>query len=603
MRLFVNRARHSDPAFALTPKNVGAVAEICRRVGGIPLAIELAAARVGMLSVVQIAQRLEDSLMFLSAGVRTAPPRHRTLKGTLDWSYRLLGEPERKLFGRLSVFAGSWTLDAAEMVGVGDGIEKAEVLTLLAGLVDKSLVIADAGSEGAARYRMLEPVRQYGLEKLDEIGEAEAVLGRHAALFLALAEQAAPELRGARQVPWLERLGTEEDNLRAAMAWLLKKARVEEAVRLGWALWRFWRLKGHLTEGRRCMEEALARGATMPAASRAMALFVAGTMASFQADYRSAQPLLEESLALFRELGDTRGVAYALGSAGIVAVGQNRLQRGIALFGESTDLLLKVGDRWGAAYMTLFSGAGWLRGRDHARAERLAERGLALSREAGDRHSTSIALYILARLARAKRDHERATHLFKEGLKLSAEIEDETIIAYCLEGLADVAGAEGRVVRAVRLWGAAEALLVKIEIAAYVYAPDRSLYQKCQVAARDTLGEKAYAAAWVEGQAMTFGQAIEYALSEKEFAPPTTPLLEEPQTDKPPVTLTRREKEIATLLARGLTNRQIASELSISVYTVATHVRRILKKLGLSSRAQVAAWIAETSADQGSKSR
>jgi tetratricopeptide (TPR) repeat protein len=321
---------------------------------------------------------------------------------------------------------------------------------------------------------MLEPVRQYARERLEVSGKADAVRGRHAEFFLALAERAAPELKGPRQVVWLKVLDREQDDLRTAMAWLLGKGEVEAAVRFGWALWRFWRLNSRLTEGRRRMEEALARGSTMPAGSRARALFIAGTMAEFQGDRWSAQPLLEESLKLFRELGDKQGAAYALGSAGLVAVGQERHEEGIALFEESVDLILEVDDRWAAAFLTLFSGVGWLRRGDHAQAKRLAERGLAFSRETGDRHGTSIALYLLAGLALAKRDYERATRLFEEGLELSAEVEDEAIIAYSLKGLANVAGAEGREVRAAHLWGAAETLLKKIEAAAPVYAPDPS---------------------------------------------------------------------------------------------------------------------------------
>src|SRR5829696_3881695 len=366
VRLFVERARYRNPSFVLTPRNVQAVAEVCRRLDGIPLAIELAAARMGVLCAGQIAKRLDDSLGLLTAAGRMTDPRHGTLRGTLDWSFELLSEPERELFGRLSVFAGGWTLEAAEAVGgVGGGVDEGNVLDLLSKLVDKSLVVADAGAqqqeEGASRYRMLEPVRQYARERLEESGQADAVRSRHAAWFLALAERAGPELRGPRQVVWLKRLDTGQDNVRAAMVWLLGKGESETATRIGWALWQFCRMHGHFTEGRRWMEETLAKGVTMPASARAKALYVSGTMADGQADHRAAEPLLEESVALFRELGDKLGSALALSSAGLVAVGQGRHERGIVLFQEAVDLLLEIGERWCASVNLSFSAVGWFR--------------------------------------------------------------------------------------------------------------------------------------------------------------------------------------------------------------------------------------------------
>ena len=267
MRLFVDRARQRDTAFGLGSRNARAVADICRRVDGIPLAIELACARIGVLSPEQIAQRLKNSLKLLTGGDRMATPRHQTLKGTLDWSYELLDEPERKLFERLSVFMGGWTLEAAETVGTGDGVEEEDILELLSRLVDKSLVVAEA-VEGEARYRMLEPIRQYGLEQLEQRGNADAARRRHAAFFLALAEESEPELRGPQQGEWLERLEMEHDNLRAALSWALgQEEETELELRLGGALGEFWHLRGYLSEGRRWLQAGLAKGeATLTAA-------------------------------------------------------------------------------------------------------------------------------------------------------------------------------------------------------------------------------------------------------------------------------------------------------------------------------------------------
>jgi len=223
-RLFVERARGRDPYFSLSLQNARAVAEICKMLEGIPLAIELAAARVGTLSVKQISERLEGSLELLTRGGRTAVPRHRTLKGALDWSYDLLFESERKVFRRLSVFARGWTLEASEAVGVGGGVEEGEVLGFLSGLVEKSLVVAKSSGEGGVRYRLLEPVRQYALEKLKESGEAEAAKRAHAQYFLAMAEEAEPELLGPRETEWYDCLEEEHDNIRVALSWLLDGA-------------------------------------------------------------------------------------------------------------------------------------------------------------------------------------------------------------------------------------------------------------------------------------------------------------------------------------------------------------------------------------------
>ena len=586
-RLFLERTAAVKPTFALTEPNARAVAQICYRLDGIPLAIELAAARTKVLSVEQIADRLEDAFGLLSAGGRTAVPRHRTLHATMDWSHELLPEEERELFRRLSVFAGGFTLEAVESVCAGEDLERDEVLDLLSHVVDKSLIMMRE-ENGEARYRLLETVRQYGGEKLSESGEEGQVRERHAAYYLVLAEEAEPELNGEGQVAWLERFEREHDNLRAAISWSLERSNLEDVARFGWALWLFWWIHGHLAEGRRSMERVLSAesSAFIPASTRAKVLFVGGTMACGQGDNRSAEPLLEESAALYRELGDRRGVAYALGSAAVVAITQERFERGIACSEEATDLFLEVGDRWGAAPMLGCSAVGWLNKGDHRHARSLAERGLALCRETGDKHGTSIALFTLARVAQAERDHERARDLFEEGLSVSAELGNQADIVRCLEGLAAIAGAEGSIVRAARLWGAAGALLEKIE-AMYTYVPDRSLHQRQVAAARTRLDEEAFEAAWAEGRTMTPEQAIEYAL-EQEAAPEAAAI---PETY--PAELSTREVEVLCLVAAGLTNAEVAEKLFLSSRTVDWHLGSIYRKLGLHSRAEATRFAAE----------
>jgi DNA-binding CsgD family transcriptional regulator len=427
------------------------------------------------------------------------------------------------------------------------------------------------------RYRLLETIRQYGQEKLSESGEAKQVREQHAGYYAALAEEAEPELKGERQVAWLERFELDHDNLRAAISWSLEQCNLQGAAQLGWALWLYWWIRGHFAEGRRWMEEALAKGSVMPTPARAQALFVAGTMACGQGDHRSAEPLLEESAALFRELGDARGVAHALGSAAVVAITQERYERGIVYSEEATELFLEVGDKWGAAPMLGCSAVGWLNKGDHRRARSLAERGLALCRETGDKHGTSIALLTLAGVAQAERDYEHARDLFEEGLTVSADLGNEADIVHCLEGLATVAGAEGRIVRAARLWGAAEALLEKIE-AVYTYVPDRSI-NRSQVAARSQIDEAAWEAAWAGGRTMSLDQAVEYVLEQEEPSPePAAP-------GSYPAGLSAREVEVLRLVAQGMTSALVADELFISLNTVNRHLNSIYGKLGVNSRA------------------
>jgi non-specific serine/threonine protein kinase len=398
-----------------------------------------------------------------------------------------------------------------------------------------------------------------------------------------LAEEAEPELKGGRQVAWLERLEIEHDNLRAAMRWLLDRGESEEAARLGWALWLFWGIRANFAEGRRSMERALsAEGSEdMPVSARAKALYVEAMMANYQGDHGSAESLAVESLRLFRELNDKLGSAYALSNAGFAANGQGQHRRAITLIEESVDLFLEEGEEWGAAIELGFLAVSWRDQGDHGRAKSLAERGLALSRQVGERQAISAALYTLATLAQAERDQERARDLLEEGLELSAELGNDADVAHCFDGLAAVAAAEGMMVRAARLWGAEEALLEKMEAAVYTYVPDRSLH-RCQVeAARARLGEEAFEAAWAEGRSLSIEQATAYALD-----PATTPETDSPKTY--PAGLSAREIEILRLVAGGLTNVEVAERLFLSSRTVDWHLSSVYRKLGLHSRTEAA---------------
>jgi ATP/maltotriose-dependent transcriptional regulator MalT len=307
-------------------------------------------------------------------------------------------------------------------------------------------------------------------------------------------------------------------------------------------------------------------------------------MACGQGDSRTAEPLLEESVALFRELGNGRGVAYALGSAAVLAITQEHYERGIDYAGEATGIFLEEGDKWGAAPMLGCSAVGWLNLGDYGRAKSLAERGLALCRETGDKHGTSIALCTLAGVAQAEREYARARELFEEGLAVSAELGNEADIVHCLDGLASVAGAEGRVARAARLWGAAEALLKEIE-AVYAYVPDRSRHRS-QLAARSLMDEAAWEVAWEEGRTMTAEQAIAYALNHS--ATPETATVE-----TYPAGLSTREADVLRLVATGLTNAEAAGKLFLSSRTVEWYLSSIYRKLGLHSRTEATRFAVE----------
>jgi predicted ATPase/DNA-binding SARP family transcriptional activator/DNA-binding CsgD family transcriptional regulator len=631
VRLFVERAWHRNPAFTLTQRNAKAVAEVCRKLEGIPLAIELAAARVGTLSIEQMTRRLEDSLKLLAADDRTAPPKRRTLRGTLDWSHELLSELERKLFARLAVFAGGWTLEAAEIVGRGDGIEEGEVLDLLSKLVEKSLVMTDSTDAFEIRYRMLEPVRQYGREKLGERGETEAVRRQHAAYFLTLAEDAEPELLGPEQTRWLERLETEHDNLRAALGWSLGRGD-KLGLRLAGALSRFWYIRGYLSEGRRWLEEGLAVGSGMELSpERAKALAGAGWLAEALGDYEWARAAHEESLGIYRQLGDEKGVASSLANLGRVALFQGDQERASELLEESLALLRESRNEWELSRVLTSFGIIADRQGDHERAAALFEEALSLHRNVGDVRGVAVSLNNLGFAMLSRGDGERAMTLFEEALardrenrdaegiacslvnlglaalirgKLGRaaklleeslavlqEVQNKQTMVECLEAMAAVAGARRQTRRAARLWGATQAVRENIE--APLPPDERALLEPYLANARARVGEAAWEAAYAEGRAMGLEEAVEYALVAEELAPSALLPPEHPSVGRQVAALSSREKEVAALVARGLSNRQIASKLFISKRTVDHHVAKILKKLSLSSREQVASWLSE----------
>jgi predicted ATPase len=472
VRLFIARAAVALPGFALTDGNAPTVACICHRLDGLPLAIELAAARVSALGLEQLAARLADRFRLLTGGSRTALPRHQTLRATLEWSYALLAEPEQRLFDRLAVFAGGWTLEAAEAVGAGDGIESADVLELLIHLVDKSLVVAQEGLRGEAWYRLLETLREYGWEGLTRSGGADATLRRHVAFFLALAERAEPELMGAEQRVWLGRLEHQHDNLRAALRWTMESGEAELGLRLAGALGWFWSFHGHYSEGRRWLEGLLGvaggGGAAALAATRAKALSSAGHLAIYQGDYSRAAALLEESLVMFRDLGDKGGIAGSLLRLGITARYQGDYRRAVALEEESLRLFRDLGDKYGITHTLMNLGAAATDQGDYRRATALEEESLRLSQDLGDKLWSAYALLNLGRIAWYQGDYGRAAAVLEESLTIFRDLGDKRGMALGMEGLAAVACAQEQPERAARLFGAAQAVREAIGMPLFV---------------------------------------------------------------------------------------------------------------------------------------
>ena len=521
--LFVERAKAASPSFEVTGENSADVAAICWRLAGLPLALELAAARVRFLAPAALLSRLDRAL---SAGwARDLPERQRTMRSTLDWSHDLLSEPEQVMFRRLSVFAGGFTLEAAEaaeaagVVGAVGEVEPGDVLTLLGSLVEQSLITIEPGTEhDEVRYGMLEPVRQYALEKLEDAGEAEATRRSHAAFFLALAERAHPELQTARQVEWHGRLDRDYDNLRATMAWALSEGEAEIAARLGWALWLYWSVRDRHEEGRRWMEAALEY--ELPAGLRARAASVAAAMAYSQGDYQACERHCRVSMEVSLKAGDTLLEGYSWIALGLVALSRGDLAEAAHDMQKAIALLDRSGDQGMASMARVWLGTTLLIQSDGDRAASMFEEGLTISRRTGDRLSANIALYNLAQVALSRGDYAGAAALFEEGITLSDQTRDLANLAYFTEGLAVATGKRGKSRRSARLFGVAEGLLKEVGATVYnYYFPDPSLKESALAETRTALGDAAFEEARDKGRAMTFEQAVEYALERGETSP------------------------------------------------------------------------------------
>ncbi len=651
VRLFVERATAASPTFRLTAQNAPAVAQVCRQLDGLPLAVELAAARVRALTVEQIAARLatEAGFRLLSQGARTAPPRQQTLQATLEWSYQLLAHPERRVLRRLSVFAGGFTLEAADAVcaDAALGPHPAEVLDTLSALVDKSLVVVNQ-SNGDTRYHLLETIRQYAAAQLAAAGEAETARDSHLHYFARFAEQAEPFLAGPSALTWLQRYAAEHDNLRAALDWSRAPGhgatpapppRAQVGLQLIAASTRFLRLRGFLTEGRAHLSAALAavqppaaHAASTPAALATLArvqygcaalaylqsdypaarayaeeclalyrrlgppgeagiakvLTVLGEVATEEGDYVTAPPLFEQSLAIWRRLGRPAGVADVLMQLGWVSLRTGAYQQAEPPLEEALTLYRQLGDNLNTAFVLGGLGEAALRQGQYDKALPLLEESLAVRRAYGDKWSMGTSLGALGWVALCQGHYARMRAFMAESLDMRLETGDKGGLAWCLEKLAEAAllPAPAHADRLRATRVYAAAAALRAPIGSVIDPADQPAHERRLAALRAALGAAAFEAAWAEGQRLPLPEAIAQALAQ----PQTPPAPPQPADY---AGLTPRERQVAALLAQGKSNREIAAALVVGTRTAETYISRILSKLGFTSRVQIATWAIE----------
>jgi predicted ATPase/DNA-binding XRE family transcriptional regulator len=508
VRLFAERAE-SVSDFRLSEENAREVARLCARLDGLPLAIELAAARAALLSPGEMLARLDRKLPLTGGGARDLPDRHRTLHAAISWSYELLSAEEQRLFRRLAVFRGGFTLDSVEAVCNAHADLPGGTLEGIASLLAKSLLV-DGDRAGTHRFTMLETIREYAWERLDESGECDAVQRLHAQYYLALSHVAEPELTGPRQAEWLELLEGEHDNLRAALQWCLRSPDgATMGLRIAGALLWFWQVRGHLSEGRERLGAALRRPEVGRTEERSKALFAAGTLALFQGDYEAARLHFSESMEIEAQRGNLWGMTLSLNGLGRVAEYQGDFEGARGLYEEALEIRSRNGHRWGVAGSLNNLGRAAMRQGDLDRAHPLLVESLSIFRETDDRSSTAMVLSNLALAALREHDHEQALGLFSESLRLSMEISYKWGVPFCLIGYAEVACTRGDGVRAARLLGAAERIFSAI--GARMDPIDHAQFEHVTAEAKGLLSSERFTEAWEEGAALSIEEAARYA--------------------------------------------------------------------------------------------
>ena len=550
-RLFIDRATAVKSEFKVTDENAAALASICFRLDGIPLAIELAAARARALPLQEIDARLDQRFRLLTGGSRTSLPRQQTLRALIDWGYDLLEPRQKALLCRLSVFAGGWTLEMAEKICSDEQIDEWEVLDLLGSLVEKSLVVYDE-TEGHSRYRLLQTIRQYSAERLEDSGLADNIRERHRDYFLAASEDAGPRLSGPDQANWFRQLERDHDNVRAALDFSLLKPDPEKALRLCGAMWFFWRVRGYLSEGRAWCSRALSHGGVEAwPRERANVLDGSGILADYQSDFQAAMRYHEESLSIRQELEDNTGIASSLANLGNVYHIQGDYASARPLFEQSLHLRQKSGDKlavasslnnlgnvskmlhdydsardyYGQSLALQREAGNWigvaqllnnlgnvaLATNNYSAARENYEESATIRRRIGDRAGLGNPLHNLGDLAYGLGNHAAAREYWLESLAIFRELGDRWSIAYLLEDLAALTASTSGIDEAARLWGAAE--MLREQIGAPLPTDELDEYLALVSAARERLGETAFRIAWTDGRAMTMERAIDLAMS------------------------------------------------------------------------------------------
>jgi predicted ATPase/DNA-binding CsgD family transcriptional regulator len=609
VRLFAERAAQAVPGFSVTEGNMAAVATICHRLEGLPLALELAAARTRVLSPEQIDARLGDRLGLLTRGSRINPERQRTLRASIEWSYELCSGPERLLWERLSVFADGFELDAVEGICADHRLAAKEVLELLAALADKSILLADYGEHGV-RYRLTETLREHGQERLQQAGEYTALRRRHRDWHEQLARQADTGWHGPRAADLAARLSREHANVRVAQDFCLAEpgeAEAQAGLRIALHVWRFYYWDaGYISEGRHQLGQALAQ-AGEPTVWRAQGLLLAGLLAAISNDRGPSQALLAEGTGLGRQLNDRATLAFASYCAGMARLCAGDLPRAISHYEDGLAALPAAADqgRLRALLLAALASAAGLAGDE----DRVAtwDRELAALTEAGGdlirRWYSACSQWALGLVAWHRGDLDRATDLQQQSLRLREGLGDRLGVTYCLETLAWTAASAQHYEHAAVLLSAANGLRRSMTLTLDGQQHLAGYHSDCERQARQALGEAAFQAAYDHGLQLSPEDALANAAPQSTLSDkPPTPPSAEPEAPAPP--LTRRETQVARLIADGYSNKEIAARLVISQRTAEGHVEHILTKLGFTSRAQIAVWIAASppgSRDPGSR--
>ena len=575
VELFEQSARQLATAFVVTPDNALTVTAICARLDCIPLAIELAAARVALIPPDQILERLDQRFQLLTGGPRTALPRQQTLAAMVEWSHALLSPKEGSLFRRLSVFWGGFTLDAAEVVCSEEDRQKSLVLDLLGRLVDKSLVISGGASGARGRYGMLETIRQFALERLGASGEADRQRERHARYFFELAD-GWPPVGSAEEAAWLPLIEAEQDNLRQALTWL-RSNDTDSCLRMAGRLLRFWD-NGRYSEGRGLLRELLdlPRG---DLADRALALINLGRLSAWSGEWAEAEVAYEDGLTASVDSGNDLALSFALVGLGNVAVNKGDLGTGRHFYQR---VLVEAEPRRRASALNMLGTVAWREG-DLQLARSLIAQGADSGEETGNLWHRGYSLRFLSQLELLERRPVEAARYLNDGIALARPFNDPREMSVALQVAAEIAAHRGQHQRAMRLAAAAKTVRDWMGLGEMsgIRADVNELIERMRV----SVGPEAAARLEAEGSAMTLDQAIDYAMATEE----------QPAAGRPPAPggLSRRELEVAALVAEGMSNREIAARLFIAERTAEGHVEHIRNKLGFHSRVQIAAWAVE----------